>query len=60
MGIFRAIGLGIFFLVLVSFMPAVFAELGDTLVVFLQSAKQALFAAGVLASHASDIPLLPH
>lgn len=60
MGIFHALGLGIFFFVLLSFMPTVFGELAKTLIVFLQSAQDVLAAAGVLASHTADIPLLPH
>jgi hypothetical protein len=53
MGIFRAAGLGLFFVILAALMPTVFAELTKTLVVFLQSSAQAFAAAGILASHAS-------
>ncbi|HUQ30176.1 MAG TPA: hypothetical protein VM103_01510 [Candidatus Paceibacterota bacterium] len=60
MEIFRALGLGIFFFVLTSFMPAVFSELAKTLIVFLQSSQDAFVAAGVLASHAATIPFPPH
>jgi len=59
MGIFRSIGLGIFFLVLVSFMPAVFSELSRTLIVFLQSSQEAFTSAGILASYAGHIPSAP-
>ncbi len=55
MGIFRALGFGIFLLILVSLMPTVFAELAKTIVVFLQSAQQAFAAAGALAAKASSI-----
>lgn len=59
MGIFRSIGLGIFFLVLVLFMPAVFSELARTLIVFLQSSQEAFTSAGILASYAGHIPSAP-
>lgn len=56
MGIFRALGLGIFLIILASLMPTVFAEFVKTIVVFLQSSQQALAAAGILASYAGHIP----
>jgi hypothetical protein len=56
MGILRSIGFGLFLLILASLMPAVFAELSKTIIVFLQSSQQAFAAAGILASHASAIP----
>jgi ABC-type transport system involved in cytochrome bd biosynthesis fused ATPase/permease subunit len=55
MKILRAIGFGIFLLILLVLMPAAFAELSKTVVVFLQSSQQAFVAAGTLASHADDI-----
>ena len=59
MRISGSIGLGIFFLVLVSFMPLVFAELCKTIIIFLQSSQQAFTAAGILASYAGAIPSFP-
>ena len=59
MGIFRALGFGLFLIILVSLMPAVFAEFSKTLIVFLQSSQQAFGAAGILASYAGHIPLAP-
>jgi hypothetical protein len=56
MKILRALGSGLFLLILSSLMPAVFSELSKTLVVFLQSSQQAAVAAGTLASYASHIP----
>ena len=50
MKILRSLGLGVFFLVLLIFMPAVFFELSRTLVVFLQSSQQVFTAAGAIAS----------
>lgn len=59
MSILRAVGFGIFLLVLSSIMPTVFAELTKTLLVFLQSSETAFQAAGILASYAGHIPQ-PH
>jgi ABC-type transport system involved in cytochrome bd biosynthesis fused ATPase/permease subunit len=56
MGIFRAFGLGLFLLIVALLMPAVFAELTKTIVIFLQSSEQAFAAAGVVASYAGHIP----
>lgn len=56
MGIFRALGFGLFILILAFLMPTVFAELTRTIVIFLQSSSQAFMAAGVIASYAADIP----
>lgn len=53
MGITRALGLGLFFVILATLMPTVFAELTKTILVFLQSSQQALSAAGILAAHAA-------
>lgn len=59
MAIFRALGFGVFLLILSSLMPAVFGELATTMVTFLQSSQKALGAAGILASYAGNIPLTP-
>ena len=48
-------GFGIFLIILSVMMPAVFSELTKTLIIFLQSAEQALAAAGLVASHATNI-----
>lgn len=56
MNVLRAMGSGIFLIVLALLMPAVFAELTKTVVIFLQSAQQALTAAGIIASYAGSIP----
>jgi ABC-type transport system involved in cytochrome bd biosynthesis fused ATPase/permease subunit len=60
MGILRALGIGLFFLILALLMPTVFFELTKTLVVFLQSSQEALTAAGILASYAGHIPNSVH
>ncbi|HUY05515.1 MAG TPA: hypothetical protein VMV62_02245 [Candidatus Paceibacterota bacterium] len=60
MGIFNALGTGLFLLIIASLMPTVFAELMKTITVFLQSSEQALAAAGVVASYAGHIPPLTH
>lgn len=56
MKILRALGTGLFLLIIASLMPTVFAQLTRTLVVFLQSSQQAAEAAGTLASYAGHIP----
>jgi hypothetical protein len=56
MKILRAIGSGLFLLIIAGLMPTVFAQLTQTLVVFLQSSEQAFTAAGILASYAGHIP----
>lgn len=56
MGMFRALGFGLLLIILSSLMPAVFAELTKTIVVFLQSSQEAFAAAGILASYAGHIP----
>lgn len=48
----RALSTGAFLIILALLMPAVFAQLSKTLVVFLESAQQAFAAAGILAAHA--------
>lgn len=60
MGILRALGLGLFLVILVFLMPAVFSELSRTIVVFLQSSQEAFAAAGILASHAGQLSPLVH
>lgn len=60
MGIFRALGFGLFLIIIASLMPAVFAELIRTVVTFLQSSEQVFAAAGVLASYAGHIPQALH
>lgn len=59
MGIFRSLGFGLFLLILALLMPAAFAELSKTAVVFLESSQQAFLSAGTLASYASAIPNAP-
>ncbi|MBU6323687.1 MAG: hypothetical protein KGI41_03065 [Patescibacteria group bacterium] len=56
MGIFRALGFGIFLIVLASVMPPVLSELSKAIVIFLQSSEKAFLAAGALASYAGRIP----
>ena len=56
MGIFRALGFGLFLVIIALFMPAVFAELTRTIVTFLQSSQQAFTAAGIIASYAGHLP----
>lgn len=56
MRIFNVLGFGLFLVILFLFMPVVFAELVQTFIVFLQSAQQALAAAGIIASYAGHIP----
>ncbi len=58
MGIFRAVGFGLFLLILTTLMPRVFFELSDTLVALLQSLRQAFVSAGILATYAGNIPLM--
>lgn len=55
MGIFKALGIGLFLLIISSIMPLVFVELQRTLIVLLQSSSQAFAAAGSLASEAGRI-----
>ncbi|MFZ1074870.1 MAG: hypothetical protein WAN50_00640 [Minisyncoccia bacterium] len=55
MGIFRAIGSGMFLAIIALMMPTVFSELTKTLIVFLRSSQEALTAAGILASYAGQI-----
>lgn len=59
MKILRSLGLGVFFLVLLVFMPAVFFELSRTLVVFLQSSQKVFTAAGTLASEPPALHAAP-
>ncbi len=56
MRILRALGLGLFLIIIVLLMPAVFFELSKTIVVFLQSSQEAFTAAGILASYAGHLP----
>jgi ribosomal protein L11 methylase PrmA len=60
MRIFRALGTGIFLLIIASLMPEVFSELAKTAISFLQSSQQAFTAAGILASYAGHLPLPLH
>ena len=60
MGIFRALGSGIFLVTIALLMPTVFTELSKTLVVFLQSSQEAFASAGILASYAGHIPPSVH
>ncbi len=53
---FAPIRLLFFLFVLLLMLPAVLFALGNTIVVFLNSAQQAFAAAGVLASYASHVP----
>lgn len=55
MKILRALGVGVFLLVLAFILPPVLTELSKTLVVILQSVAQAFATAGMLA--ASITPL---
>lgn len=55
MGITRALGLGLFLIILALLMPTVFTELSRAIVTFLQSSEQAFVAAGILASYAGPI-----
>jgi hypothetical protein len=55
MKIFRAIGSGLFLVILALLMPAVFSELTKTIIVFLKSSQEALAAAGTIASYAGQI-----
>ncbi|MHB1163022.1 MAG: hypothetical protein ACYCZZ_00610 [Minisyncoccota bacterium] len=57
MRILRALGSGLFLLILITLMPAVFSELSKTIIVFLQSSQKAFAAAGVLASYAGRLPM---
>ena len=54
MKILRAIGFGVFLIVISIMMPVVLGELSKTIVVFLQSSAQAFAAAGAIAAHATD------
>ncbi len=56
MGIFRALGFGLFLIILASLMPLVFTELTRTAVIFLKSSQEAFMAAGVVASYAGHLP----
>jgi len=56
MPLFRVVGFGLFLIIIAIAMPVVFAELTETIVVFLQSAQQAFAAAGILASYTANIP----
>ena len=56
MKILHSLGSGIFLAVL---MPTVFSELTKTIIVFLQSAREAFTAAGILASYAGHLPVPP-
>ena len=56
MGIFRALGFGLFLVIIALLLPAVFTELSRTVVTFLQSSQEAFTAAGILASYAGHIP----
>ncbi len=58
MGIFNALGTGLFLVVIASLMPTVFSELAKTITVFLRSSQEAFIAAGAIASYAGHIPLL--
>lgn len=61
MAILRSLGLGLFLVIIALLLPRVFAELSNTLVVFLQSSQAAFTAAGILASYANHIPPpVPH
>lgn len=57
MGTLRALGLGLFFVIVLILMPDVFSELAKTIVIFLQSSQEAFTAAGIIASYAGHIPL---
>ena len=56
MGIFNALGFGLFLIILAFLAPTVFSELTRTVVTFLQSSQEAFMAAGILASYAGHIP----
>ncbi|MHB0865590.1 MAG: hypothetical protein ACYC1Y_01685 [Minisyncoccota bacterium] len=56
MRILRALGSGLFLVILITLMPDVFSELSKTIIVFLQSSQKAFTAAGVLASYAGHLP----
>lgn len=55
MGILRALGFGLFLVILALLMPTVFSELTRTIVTFLQSSQQAFAAAGILAFYAGHL-----
>lgn len=55
MGIFRALGIGIFLLIISSLMPTAFTALDRTVVTFLQSTDEALVSAGAYASYAGTL-----
>jgi ABC-type transport system involved in cytochrome bd biosynthesis fused ATPase/permease subunit len=52
MRILRALGLGLFLVIIMLLLPAVFYELSKTIVVFLQSSQEVFSAAAVMASYA--------
>ena len=56
MSILRALGFGLFLVIIALLLPAVFAELSRTVVTFLQSSQEAFAAAGILASYAGHLP----
>ena len=56
MGILRALGFGLFLLIILFLMPTVFFALTKTVVTFLESSQEAFTAAGILASYAGHIP----
>lgn len=60
MGILRALGFGLFLVIILVLMPAVFFELSKTIVIFLQSSQEAFTAAGIVASYAGHIPSSLH
>lgn len=55
MKLLNAFGLSFFLAVFGLLMPAVFAELARTLIVFLRASQDAFIAAGTLASYAGSI-----
>lgn len=60
MPIFRAIGLGIFFIIVSLMMPKVFSEGQQTIISFLQGARlSADTASRITASAAQSLPSLP-
>lgn len=60
MKILRALGFGLFLVIILILMPAVFSEFAKTLVVFLQSSQEAFTAAGIIAGYAGHIPSSLH
>ena len=58
MKIFRAIGIGVFFLILITFMPDVFVKLQETLVSFFDTLQNILqVASSMNAGMISGIPV---